>query len=241
MSTESKSAWFRFRPSWSWIGHVAKSAARQDHSALVPLFRPLLPENGTAIDIGAHGGQITRLLADMVPRGQVIAVEPSGYARSVLRTAMLFRPRRNVALVATALGAEPGVAVLATPLKRQRAMGYGTASLAPEEGRAVVREPVPVVTLDALVQAMDIPRVHLMKLDVEGYEASVLQGAAALLQRDRPAIYMEIARDRLARAGATPEAIWEYLAGFGYVARSVPAGLSPGEDGDWLFQAGGAD
>ena len=240
MTNAPLSEWFRFRPSWSWIGHVLKSTLRQDHAELVPVFRPLLPEDGVALDIGAHGGQVARLLADMVPRGQVIAVEPSGYARSVMRAAFLLRPRCNVVLVATALGAGPGVAVLATPLKRGRAMGYGTASLAPEAGRAMVREPVPVVTLDSLIEAMAVPRIHLIKLDVEGYEGEVLRGAAALLRRDRPAIYMELESDRLARAGTTPEAVHEYLGGFGYTGRPLLSGKAPGDEHDWLFQAGPA-
>ena len=56
--------WFRFRPGWSWAGHVAKSAFRQDHADLGRLLHPLLAADATVIDVGAHGGQVTRLLAE---------------------------------------------------------------------------------------------------------------------------------------------------------------------------------
>jgi FkbM family methyltransferase len=228
--------WFRFRPGRSWLEHLWKSTLRQDHAALAPLLRPLLPPEGVAIDVGAHGGQVTRLLSALVPRGQVVAVEPSSYARSVLRLALLLRGRRNVAVVAAALGAAPGVAVLATPLKRAGAMGYGAASLAPDAARPAVREAVAVVTLDALVAAMALPRVDLLKIDVEGWEEAVLAGAAETLVRHRPALYLEVARQRLERAGSAPEALWRRLEALGYRAEAVPAPRPPMADGDWLFR-----
>lgn len=51
-------------------------------------------------------------------------------------------------------------------------------------GRSVVR--VPVVTLDGLVEALGVPRVDFVKLDVEGAERLVLLGAANTVRRCRP-------------------------------------------------------
>lgn len=234
----SERAWHRFRPGWSWIGHVWKSTVNQDHGDLAAILRGLLPEDGVVIDIGAHGGQVTRLLSDLVPRGHVFAVEPSSYARSILRANLLFRPRRNLSVVPMALGAAPGLALLSTSVKRTGAMGYGIASLVPDPGRAaLVREPVPVGTLDALVETLELPRVDLLKIDVEGCEAAVLAGAAGSLARFRPAVYLEVARDRLLRAGSSPEEIRAMLSGLGYAAQAVPGPLLEGADGDWLFRA----
>ena len=114
-------SWHRFRPGWSWIGHVWKSTPEQDYEALAALLRGMLPEDGVAIEIGAHGGQVTRLLADLLPHGHVLAVEPGSHARSVLRTKLLLHPRRNLFV----------------------AMGYGIASLVPDPGRTPVPEPLP--------------------------------------------------------------------------------------------------
>ena len=231
--------WFRFRPGWSWLEHVWKSTWLQDHAALGATLRALLPRDGVALDIGAHGGQVTRLLADLLPRGQVVAVEPSSYARSVLRLNLLVRPRPNVVVVATALGREPGVAVLATPLKRAGALGYGMASLVPDPGRQAVREPVPVIPLDALVAAMELLRLHLVKIDVEGYETAILQGALGTLRRFRPALVLELARDRLERSGSSPDELWDLLLSLGYAAEALPGPRPERSDGDWLFRAPG--
>ena len=228
--------WFDLRLSWSWFEHVYKSTLLQDHAALGALLRPMLATDGVAIDIGAHGGQLTRMLADLLPHGHVVAVEPSAYARSVLRTALLLRRRRNVTVVATALGAAPGIGVLTTPLKRRGAMGYGLASMAPPERPGSAREVVPITTLDALAEAMALPRVALLKLDVEGYEAAILTGAAALLDRDMPLVLLEVGHAGLERAGSSVAALWELLIGRGYSATPLEAGAAAMADGDWLFR-----
>jgi hypothetical protein len=69
---------YRFSPGIGWLTHVWKSVVIQDHAYLRPILRPLLPEDGIAIDVGAHGGQITRLLSGLLPNGLVVAVEPGG-------------------------------------------------------------------------------------------------------------------------------------------------------------------
>ncbi|MDB5398725.1 MAG: methyltransferase FkbM family [Rhodopila sp.] len=88
-----------------------------------------VPLNGFTIDIGAHGGQFTRLLSGLTPGGLVVAVEPSSYARSILRMALWLRGARNVIVVAAGLGDKAGTAMIRTPIKRRGDMGYGLATL----------------------------------------------------------------------------------------------------------------
>jgi FkbM family methyltransferase len=52
-------------------------------------------------------------------------------------------------------------------------------------------ETVPLITLDGL----DLPRVELMKIDVEGMEIEVLHGAVNLITKFRPPIYLEYAKN----------------------------------------------
>ena len=234
--------YYRFSAGVGWLTHLWKSATRQDHAHLRPVPRPLLPEDGVAIDVGAHGGQITRLLAGAMPRGQVFAVEPSGYARSVLRPSLWLRGARNVVVVAAALGSEPGVALLRTPVKRRGDMGYGLATLGPAPAEGGIAEPVAVTTLDALVSALNLTRLDFVKADVEGYEAAMIAGAGATLRRFRPALLLEHDPARLVRAGASNEALWGVLLAQGYWphaargAKPVPLDGGP-RDGDILWLA----
>jgi hypothetical protein len=80
------------------------SVTRQDHAEWRSTLGRVVSKGGVPIHVGAHGGQFTRLLAEMVPRGLVVAIEPSSYARSVLRTALWIRGVSNVIVVAAVMG-----------------------------------------------------------------------------------------------------------------------------------------
>lgn len=208
---------YRFSPSIGWFTHLWKSVTRQDHASLRSVLRRLLPSDGVAVDVGAHGGQVTRLLAGLVPQGKVFAIEPSGYARSILRTALWLRGVRNVEIVAGALGAQQGTTTIQTPVKRRGDMGYGLAHIGGSDAdRPTVRETVLMTTLDALAATLALSRLDFIKVDIEGYEAAFVEGAMATLGRFRPALLLEHDPHHLARAGTENALLWETLTALGY-------------------------
>lgn len=222
-----------------WVAHAWKAATQQHHRDLLPLLRPLLPEDGVAVDIGAHAGQFTKLFARLAPAGRVIAVEPSPYAQSILQRVVRLHRLRNVTVVAGGLSDRPGELVLATPIKRSGALGFGLASFAPSGRQGETRQDrVTVETLDGLAERMGFRRLDLIKCDVEGWEGHVLRGGKAALARFRPALLLEIVASSLARVGDTPDTLWSLLAPLGYAARRMPDS-APVEgfagDADYLF------
>lgn len=66
-------------------------------------------------------------------------------------------------------------------------------------GRQLSEVTVPVITLDDLMAASEVPP-SLVKIDVEGAEIAVLRGATNLLRDVRPRIYIEIGEDNIAAA-----------------------------------------
>ena len=215
---------YRFMPGIGWASHLWKATIRQDHAHLRSLLAGMLPPDGVAVDVGAHGGQVTRLLAGLAPRGVVVAVEPSGYARSVLRPALWARRVRNAVVFAGALGEREGVARLVTPIKRGGDMGYGLGRIArgpAPAGAGTVSETVPVTTLDRLVDCLGLERLDFVKVDIEGHEAAFVEGAAATLGRFRPALMLEHDPVRIARAGGDAAAMWARLEGLGYRAHEA--------------------
>ncbi len=210
------------------------------------MLRPWLPPDGVAIDVGAHGGQFTCLLAGLAPRGLVVAVEPSGYARSILRPALWARRVRNAVVLAAALGPRPGVAVLRTPLKRRDAMGFGTANLGgAADSRPQVTEAVAVLTLDAVAEALGLARLDLIKADIEGFEPGLIAGARSVLARHRPVLVLDMDEHRLRRAGHSLAGFWAELTGLGYApfrhdsGRLVPWDGAPA-DGDVVWRPSAA-
>lgn len=215
---------YRFQISIGWLSHLWKSATRQDHKALRPALQKLLPKDGIAVDVGAHGGQVTRLLAELMPQGVVVSVEPSGYARSVLRLALWARGIQNAIIVAAALGTYNGIATLRTPIKMKGDMGYGLAHIgagATSDGRRIVTETVVVTTLDCLFAELGLERLDFIKVDIEGYEAAFIAGANITLARFKPVVMMEHNEDFLARAGSSADQLWSEMTDLGYAAHAL--------------------
>ncbi len=223
----------------SWTAHLFKAVTQQHHRDLRPLFVQLLPVDGLAIDVGAHAGQFSKLFASIATRGAILAFEPSAYARSIMEPALRLNRVGNVSLRPLGLSDFPGRLTLHTPLKRSSALGYGTAHLGASEA-VEFDQSVELTTLDAFAEAEGLTRVDLIKADIEGWEMRALKGGEALLRRFRPALYLEIDAACLARAGDTPEALFDWLGSLGYVAFRAPAlETTPVWDGpgDYLFTA----
>lgn len=225
-----------------WLAHVLKAATQQHHRELIDVFRPYIPEDAVVLDVGAHAGQFSKLFARMAPRGRVFAFEPSVYARSVLQPALRWNRLRNVAVIPSGLSDAVGALPLYTPIKRSGEMGFGLAHLGGEtEDRAVAAQTIALTTLDQFAADQGLTRLDFIKADVEGWEAHVLQGGRDTLAAWRPALFLEVVEASLARAGASPAAIWAELAPLGYTARKAPD-FAPADgfagDGDYLFTAG---
>jgi Methyltransferase FkbM domain len=67
-------------------------------------------------------------------------------------------------------------------------------------------------TLDSLADEFGLDRVDLIKIDVEGHERRVLDGATAILERFRPTLVIETGHE----AEGDRPAIRDRLCGLGY-------------------------
>lgn len=222
----------------SWAAHVFKAITQQHHRELIPLFATLIAPNAVIVDVGAHAGQFSKLFASLAPRGRVYAFEPSAYARSVLKPALLVGGRGRVEVAPLGLSDQAGDQVLHTPVKRGGGLGFGIAHLGGGPGGSDVDQTIALTTLDAFAEARGLQRLDLIKIDVEGWEHRALAGGRRTLERFGPALYAEVDDAMLARAGDSAEGLFAWLAGLGYSARTTPD-LKPAPHwsgaGDYLF------
>jgi FkbM family methyltransferase len=244
--------YFRWRPSATFLAHVAKAALRQHHRELSGVLRRLLPEDAVVVDVGAHAGQFTKLFAKMAPAGLVIAVEPGSYARAILRLALYLNGVRNVVVVPAGLGARCGVEILRMPVKRPGSYGFGLSHLGGERPGVETRfevadDVVPVVTLDLLAARMGLGRLDFLKADIEGFELRMIEGGAATLKALRPVLLLELVDSHLRRAGDSLGAAWSRLSELGYAPRVLDPATgafrdvkTPVEGDIWWFPEGGA-
>jgi FkbM family methyltransferase len=169
------------------------------------------------IDAGANDGYYSLFAARKVgPAGKVVAIEPSSRERVNLRRNIQRNKFDNVRIVTEALGAAAGEADLC--LAHDKHSGHNTLGrFAHDDVTAARPERVQVETLDAIVERLALPRVDVIKIDVEGAEASVIAGGHATLRTACPILLMEL-NDRALRAqGNGAEALLATLRGtFGY-------------------------
>lgn len=145
----------------------------------------------TILDIGANQGYYTLLASKRAgAQGKVWAFEPSPRERKRLKIHLRLNRCRNAEVLSMALGAEPGNEELHVVLGPES----GCNSLrAPRVAQKTEKVIVKVERLDDVLRARGITAVDFVKLDVEGAELSVLQGASALFSsRPRPVVLAEV-------------------------------------------------
>jgi FkbM family methyltransferase len=139
---------------------------------LLRTFRP----DDVCFDVGANIGYYTTLMARAVASGHVHAFEPDPVCSSLLELNVRINELSNASLNRTAVGAQPGRAQLV------RSTDSGFNSLR-DTGRRPVSSmvDVPMSTIDSYIETSGTGRVDIFKVDVEGAEGLVLEGARRLL------------------------------------------------------------
>lgn len=131
-------------------------------------------------DIGANVGFYTLLASVLVgPSGRVVAFEPLPRNLEFLHGHSGRNRRDNVRVIEAAVADAPGEATFED-------VAHG--SMAKLSARGSIR--VRLVALDELVERGEIPEPQMMKIDVEGAEVAVLKGAARLIARARPTLFL---------------------------------------------------
>jgi FkbM family methyltransferase len=211
------------------------------------LLRRIVGPGDVCVDVGAAGGAHLLIMARRVgPHGTVLGFEPRpGSHRALAWLVDRFGLGERVRLHAVALADDDGAQPLRVPVVPTRAHLNGSADDA-DEAAAFASLPhrelrVPTRTLDAVVEEEGLPRVDLVKCDVEGAELLVLAGAHRVLDEHRPVVVLEADDEHQAREGARAADVLDAVRRHGYrVFRYVRGALEevdgpvPGED-DYVF------
>jgi FkbM family methyltransferase len=146
-------------------------------------------------DIGANIGAHSLHLGHCVgATGRVFAFEPTDFAFEKLKRNLALNPEveKRCSAHQLLLAAAPAVAARAEIYSSWPLESKGEVHPL-HRGRLMKTENARVDTLDCFVQRERIERLDLIKLDVDGSEAAVLQGGIEALSRFRPTLVMEIA------------------------------------------------
>jgi FkbM family methyltransferase len=169
--------------------------------------------DATYVDVGANRGQILREAVRVAPRGRHLAFEPIPAVAAELARAFPGVDCRELAL---------GAHIETTKFCHFRKLeGWSGLRRSPEisdeRGEPEYIE-VSVSTLDAEIGDLT-PRV--VKIDVEGAELQVLEGAHTLLSEVKPVLIVEHVATAAALYGSSSQTLWDLLAELGYEIFSV--------------------
>jgi FkbM family methyltransferase len=161
-----------------WLGFARSFVIYHNPAAQMrwrQFYRQALPPGALAFDIGAHMG--TRARAMRAAGARVVAVEPQAPFTGYLRRSL----PRDITVLDVALGAADGMAELAVSSRHPTVSSLNSAFV--DKACDVpgfnhvdwdARQSVTVTTLDTLIAEHGRP--DYIKIDVEGHEASVLDG-----------------------------------------------------------------
>jgi FkbM family methyltransferase len=156
------------------------STARYDALQVVWLTNHL-EEGDTAVDIGAHCGVYSILMAAKCGQtGHVVAFEPDPYSRELLAKNLGLNPRiKRPAVEVSACSDEIGEAILfSRGGNSQSSLARSAVEFSSVESEEIR---VPVVTLDSYFSEHPLPEPRCVKIDAEGAEIRILKGARKLL------------------------------------------------------------
>jgi len=152
--------------------------------AEIEVFSQILSAGQTVVEVGANIGAHTIPLAQLVgPTGKVFAFEPQSIIFQILCANVVQNEVFNVRTIHAGSGSIRGN--LKVPYINYQCAGsnFGGVSLVD----VAQGYDVQITPLDEF----ELPDLRLLKIDVEGMEVEVLQGAQNQIARHRPVLYVE--------------------------------------------------
>jgi FkbM family methyltransferase len=173
---------------------------------------------GAILDVGANLGLFSLVLRATLPGRRIVAFEPAPSTYKSLASNVVLNAAANVECINAAVADRDGTASFAV---REGARANSSLGASAEKGPVVVVD-VPCVTLDRFTADAGIDRIALLKVDVEGFEAKVFEGAARILAEGRPqVVYFEVCPALARKEGFAPDAAAAKLEAHGYMLHRI--------------------
>lgn len=171
------------------------------------IIKRVVVRDSVCVDVGCHCGTILRLMKRHAPRGRFFAFEPI--------------PQLHAGLVRQFADANTRIYDLALTDRRGQSSfshvvsnpGYSglRQRLYDRPDERIVPLRVQTDRLDAVLQRAGSPKVDFIKIDVEGADHLVLEGATECIRRDRPVIVFEFGERSNGCYGASAAGVFDFV------------------------------
>jgi FkbM family methyltransferase len=187
------------------------------------IVKCLRDATGLMLDVGAGTGFYSLLATACAPNVSIVAFEPYAAVADILaKNVELNGLTYRIAIERSAVSDRTGDASLFVPVAHPGTLESSASLESNFKSRHSQTIRVPTTTVDGYVRqlATSAP-VCLIKIDVEGHETAVLEGAAAQIGKDRPLVFVRIL-DRSDLRGLT-----EFITEAGYFDLPLVATARP--------------
>ena len=185
------------------------------------LMLQVLRKGDVVFDVGANCGYFTLLAATLVgATGRVVAIEPAPACIARLEANLRRNTFSNVVVVERVAAAQSGEVQFY--LNSDNSGGHALWNPGDwpsnEKSRAnPVTVSTPATTLDSEWKRLGLAVPKLIKIDTEGAEQSVLEGARSLLEGARvPFVVGELHEFGMAKLGFSQQSLRRHMESFGY-------------------------
>lgn len=181
----------------------------------ISFIKKFLKQGDTFIDIGANIGLFTLIASQIIgEKGKILAFEPTPEIYKRLIENIDLNGLQNIETYN--LGLSDRKALLSFNVSKD---GYDAWNSFALNERLNSSETIDIMadTLDSIIKRKNIYIVNLIKIDVEGWEKFVLQGAKDLLEKDNsPTLLVEFTETNAFSAGYYLGELFDFVQSFGY-------------------------
>jgi FkbM family methyltransferase len=169
----------------TYIGAIMYTTGEYEPCSL-RIMKKFLQKGNTAIDVGASNGVLTLRMAKSVGEtGSVIAFEPSVFRFKQLEKNIGINNFKNITIENRGLYEDT---------RYENITDTGFARI--DKKHFLPQQYIThFISLDAYVQEKGIKKIDFIKIDTDGFELKIIQGAEKTLKRDKPILLIEM-RDK---------------------------------------------
>lgn len=205
--------WFVYGGAAGSSDHALYNDLEHYESELNSVLKQCLAREAAPVvlDIGAHNGEYLLKIKALAPTAQIHAFEPLPALAAVIESLVQKNALTGVVVNRLVAGASNGVAQL--HFHRELRCASTVAGFQSDFSTAINTTSI---RLDDYVASRNLARVDLLKIDVEGGELEVIEGAQQVLARFSPAVILELLYTTQPEHLARQQRLVQLLQGLGY-------------------------
>lgn len=178
-------------------------------------LKRMIEPSWVVMDVGANIGATVLVFSRLANMGKIFGFEPNKKSFTRLRENISLNPRYNITTHNVGLGEREEQVQLfvidETNPGMNRILNESVA-----ETKKLKSETVQIKRLDDFIVLENLQQVDVVKIDVEGFEHKVLNGAIKILTSFRPVLFIEINNDNISQNGSSAKELVTMLMQLGY-------------------------